>query len=96
MFFSNLSNVRFDVWNYEKMVLLFIIEHISESALYFRKYVLDQLFDFIVVDDRNNIVNVYFTDGTRFSVHVFIVVILYRNLKKKKYNRYNIVRIAEK
>ncbi len=24
----------------------------------------------IVVDDRNNIVNVYLTDGTRFSVHV--------------------------
>lgn len=24
----------------------------------------------IVVDDRNNIVNVYPTDGTRFSVHV--------------------------
>lgn len=24
----------------------------------------------IVVDDRNNIVNVYFTNGTRFSVHV--------------------------
>ncbi len=23
----------------------------------------------IVVDDRNNIVNVYLTDGTRFSVH---------------------------
>lgn len=24
----------------------------------------------IVVDDRNNIVNVYLADGTRFSVHV--------------------------
>ena len=24
----------------------------------------------IVVDDRNNIVNVYLTDGTRFSIHV--------------------------
>lgn len=24
----------------------------------------------IVVDDRNNIVNVYLTDGTKFSVHV--------------------------
>lgn len=24
----------------------------------------------IVVDDRNNIVDVYLTDGTRFSVHV--------------------------
>lgn len=24
----------------------------------------------IVVDDRNNIVNVYLTEGTRFSVHV--------------------------
>jgi hypothetical protein len=24
----------------------------------------------IVVDDRNDLVNVYLTDGTRFSVHV--------------------------
>lgn len=24
----------------------------------------------IVVDDRNNMVNVFYTDGTRFSVHV--------------------------
>lgn len=34
--------------NYEKMVLLFIIEHISESALYFRTFVLDQIPNFYI------------------------------------------------
>ena len=36
----------------------------------------------IVVDDRNNIVNVYFTDGTRFSVHVENSVFVRYNIRE--------------
>lgn len=46
--FTDLPNIHCDRRNYGKMAALAIIEHISESTLFFRTFVLDQFPNFYI------------------------------------------------